>query len=69
MERIGERCFMYSDIEELALPATLQEVGEDALRWTDLRVVRVEEGCVVNVKRHVQDSAIILPVKMPGTRF
>ena len=69
MERIGECCFDYSDIEELTLPATLQEVGEDALRWTDLRVVRVEEGCVVNVKRHVQDSAIVLSVKIPGARF
>lgn len=40
MERIGEGCFDYSDIEELALPATLQEVGEDAFaNCGSLRVV------------------------------
>ena len=69
MEHIGESCFKLCWIEEIVLPNTLQEVGKNALRWTHLRVVWVEEGCAVDVKKHVQDSVIILSVKIPGARF
>ena len=46
IEHIGERCFMSSGIEEITLPCTLRDIGEEAFRdCQNLRTVWVEDGC------------------------
>ena len=57
MERIEDCCFCNSGIEEVTLPSTLEEVGEDAFKdCKRLKVVWLEEGCGVYVKRYVGSS-------------
>ena len=61
LERIGERCFCGSGVEEIMLPAALREIGQDAFRqYKDLRTVRVEEGCAVDVSGNVPESVQVI---------
>ena len=57
LEAIWEGCFCGSGIEEITLPGTVKEVGEGAFNdCNQLRVVWVEEGCAVDVRRYVGDG-------------
>ena len=50
VEYIGKDCFDSSEIGEIALPSTLREIGEDALKCSYLRTVWVEDGCTLDIK-------------------
>ena len=46
LERVGDRCFESSGLEEIALPVVLREVGHGAFDFCPyLRTVYVWEGC------------------------
>ena len=63
-ERIEYECFRGSRLEEITLPSTLKEMGSDVFRdCSDLETVWVEEGCALDVREHVADSVVILPVR------
>lgn len=57
MEYIGKDCFKDSGIEEITLPNTLREIGENVFNTCpNLKIVRVEKGCVINVKALVDKN-------------
>lgn len=56
--------FQESGLEEITLPSTLKEIGDNAFRDCDnLRVILVENGCSVYIKNKAKDSAEVTPVK------
>lgn len=57
MEHIGKWCFIFSKIEEITLPRSLKEMDEDAFEdCKNLKVVWVEEGCTLDIKKYVGNS-------------
>ena len=65
MEYIGEKCFSGSCIEEIVLPSTLKDVGEDIFtKCHSLRAVWVGEGCTLDIAKCVEHSVAILPAGM-----
>ena len=57
MECIEHDSFWSSGIEEIALPRTLKEMDEDAFEdCKNLKVVWVEEGCQLDIRKYVGDS-------------
>ena len=60
VERIGKQCFEYSGIEEVTLPGALREIGENAFYGCSrLGTVWVEEGCTLDVAKHVGRRAVV----------
>lgn len=54
VKRIDKFCFWNSGIEEITLPSTVKEIGENTLgRCRNLKVVWVEKGCALNIGKHV----------------
>lgn len=57
MEHIGKECFEGSGIEEITLPSTLKEIGEDTFDCCfDLRTVWVGKDCTLDVRKYVEDG-------------
>lgn len=57
MECIGEQCFSSSGIEEITLPRSLKEIGENAFKYCDrLKTIWLEEGCTLDIKKYVGNS-------------
>ena len=62
MEMIENGCFYGSGIEEITLPGTVKEVGDGAFNdCNHLRVVWVEEGSTLNIRKCVDDNVVIFP--------
>ena len=57
MEEIGNQCFWNSEIEEVTLPDTLKEIGENVFDccWY-LKTVLVEKNCTVDVRKFVDEK-------------
>ena len=55
-EYIGKECFRDSGLEKVTLPNTLLEIGEKAFEGCDkLRIVLVEEGGTLDIRKYVKD--------------
>ena len=66
-EALGEdhglwnKLFRNSGVEEIVLPGTLREMPSDVFRKCDrLRVVRVAEGCPLDIRKFVGESVEVL---------
>ena len=54
MECIGEKCFKESGVEEITLPSTLKEMGENVFKdCNNLKTIWVGEGCALDVRKYV----------------
>ena len=61
LETIGDQCFANSGLEEIWFPKTLREIKWDAFQnCGNLKRVWVEEGCAVDVRKHVPASVEVL---------
>ena len=61
LKKIGEDCFICSGIEEIELPETVTEIGDNAFKsCSGLRIVWVEDGCAVDVRKHVDLSVAVI---------
>ena len=64
LESVGERCFYNSGIEEFTFPSALREIGKEAFgNCQNLRIAWVETGCSIDIRKNLDDSALILPAK------
>lgn len=71
VEYIGNKCFSGSSLEEITLPASLIRVEKNIFEDCEkLRIVWLEDGCMVDVSSYVNDSVMVLPAKyrMVGKR-
>lgn len=55
--REGRKCFCESEIEGIALPAGLKEIGQEAfLHCSNFKTVKVEDGCAAGVRKYLKNS-------------
>ena len=70
LERIGDRCFRGSGIEEITLPSTLKKIGEYTFSSCEgLKIIYLEDECLAELVDTVIPkftSIIPLSVVLPG---
>lgn len=64
LERIGERCFSGSGIEELTLPNALKKIGNDSFRGcSSLTALHVDDKCeAILFWAGIPDSVQVAPL-------